>query len=362
MQGGASRPARPPRRPECRSGDTATIAEGIVAAAVPPEHGGMSRLHRILILGALATGVLAPNASAAGFIPTAVLETSAQPVFNQGYFQTPAGTRVYFSAAHSDPGTGSITKVEFDLNGNGIYDYTSSNPIPSAQWTYAAPARDVTVRLRVTNSFGIKNAKTLRLRVNTPPEAAFQIDPLTPMAGEPVTVDAAPSTDDESGLSYAWDPEGDGSYETVTPAERRTLTFATPGPHTVGLLVYDRFGLVDTTTRTVEVLPRDETGPALTISSAARLTGKSVTLEVDCPADEKRCTGDLTLARSGRARFPGSGHFGILGGSSQTVTVPANKRARKRIRRTGLTTVATAIAEDAYANTSTTTQSVTITR
>ena len=141
----------------CRRRDTRNVVEPNVTAGTTFEHCGMPRIHRILLAATAALGVCAPNALAA---PTAVIDTSATPItcgqaLCVGYVTSP-GVSVGFGALYSDPGPGSdnITKVEFDLNGNGTYDYTSTDPLRVARWTFQAPARDVTIKLRVTNTAG----------------------------------------------------------------------------------------------------------------------------------------------------------------------------------------------------------------
>jgi hypothetical protein len=323
----------------------------------------MSRIHRIAIITALATGVCAPNALAA---PTAKLETSAKPVFNQGYYVTPANTKVFFNAAHSTAGGfyRRITKVEMDLNGNGIYDYTSTDPIPSGSWTFQGPGRYVTIKLRVTNNFGQTDEDSLTLRINTPPSATLAVPDRPVITGDPVLLDASTSTDDEAGLNYAFDPEGDGTFLPWQSTPTLQHIYTQPGGYVVAAKVMDRFGLESNVSmRGLQVNAPDTTAPLMRfVTTTSTLAGKLAAFTVECPAEEIRCTGTFSLAPVGNAKFSPA-TFDVAGGAQQTVTVTANKKARKRIKRRGsLTTIATATATDAAGNTGTTTIPVTVSR
>lgn len=322
----------------------------------------MNKTARIATLTALATGALAPSALAA---PTAKLETSATPAFNQGYFWTNAGTKVFFNAAHSSPGAfAHITKVEMDLNGNGVYDYSSTNPIPSGSWTFQAPGRYVTIKLKVTNSLGQTDEDSLKLRVNEPPQAAVSVPDHPVTTGQPVLIDASASTDDEAGLSYAFDPESDGTYTPYQSSPTFTHVYTQPGGYVVRTKVRDRFGVESISgLRGLQVNAPDTKLPLATLASdQLRLTGRTVALTVLCPADEIRCTGTVRLDPQGGARFT-TATVDLAGGATQTVSVTANKKARKRIRRNGfLQTVAHLDVTDAAGNLGANPVPVTITR
>ncbi len=299
----------------------------------------MNRIPRILIAATVALGVCAPNALAA---PTAVIDTSATPVtcgplaLCVGYVTSP-GVSVGFGALYSDPGPGSdnIKKVEFDLNGNGIYDYTSTDVLKVARWTFQAPARDVVIKLRVTNTAGQTDEATLPLRINTPPQAKLDM-PDSVVAGTPFTVDASGSTDDQSGLTYAFDVLGGGFGTPSTLATQKSTIFV-PGTYAIGLKVYDRHGSSQQMARTLTVLPAPtaqvQTGPA-------KLTGKKVGVRVACPRarDELHRLPSPSRGRASRPR-----RFSIAGGTTTTVGVKASKAARKEIKRLGsIATTATA--------------------
>lgn len=312
----------------------------------------MSRIHRIALLTALASGACAPSALAANE-PTTVIRTSAQPVFNEGYFQSPQGAKVTFDALMSDPGGGSnVTKVEFDLNGNGVYDYTSTNVLDQASWTYSELGPRRTIKARVTNTFGKTDEAEIKLHVNPAPKPALAFNPQPATAGKPVVLDGSGSTDDEGGLTYRFDVDGSGTFGAAQASPKLTHTYATAGTKTVRIKVIDRFGQENVLNRDLVVqpapaaatptpTPAPTTTPAATpvtriLSTRVRLSGKRVILALTCDG-QAPCAGELVLAGAGRARYE------VDPGARIGVRVTINKKTRKRIKRRGsVTTTATA--------------------
>ena len=108
------------------------------------------------------------------------------------------------------------------------------------------------------------------------------LQPPTPDAGgpyvgdEPFTVplDASASTDDGTIVEYAWDCDGDGTYELTSAAATGTsCSFADDGGYTVGLQLTDDGGLSATTTVAVTVnnLPPTITSTAGTAATEGLL-------------------------------------------------------------------------------------------
>lgn len=98
---------------------------------------------------------------------------------------------------------------------------------------------------------------TLSIRLvppNNPPVAALSA-PSEAYRGDPVRFDASASVDPDGPLAdYAWDLDGDGSFETdsgTTPTVTRE--FATLGPHAVRVRVTDPAGASDTASATVTI-------------------------------------------------------------------------------------------------------------
>lgn len=299
----------------------------------------MNRTHRIALLTAVAAGACAPAALAANE-PIVNIRTSAQRVLAEGLWVTPDGAKVTYDTVMSDPGGGSnITKVEFDLDGSGSYEWSSTDPLKQASWTYfynAGPAR--TIKARLTNTFGKTGETSIKLKVNAYPKPTLDL-PVDAVAGEPVVLDGSASTDDEGGLSFAFDPEGTGTFGTPQPQAMLRHTFAQPGTYTVRLAVTDRYGLVNVVNRDITVRAPTPSVTRVT-GTTARLAGKLVPVAIACEG-QTRCAGTLRLASRGEAKFTPLA-YDIAGGATATLQVPANKKARQRIRRPGgLATTAT---------------------
>ena len=105
------------------------------------------------------------------------------------------------------------------------------------------------------------------------PTASFAASPDPVPAGSTVSFDASGSSDpDGEVVKYEWDLDGNGTYETDSGSNPTTTTsFATEGPHLVGLRVTDDEGATGTTTRTANVQ-----GEAPTASFAASPNPASV--------------------------------------------------------------------------------------
>jgi PKD repeat protein len=90
---------------------------------------------------------------------------------------------------------------------------------------------------------------------NKAPEAAFTASPNPAPSGANVNFDASASKDPDGTIAkYAWDLDGNGTYETdtgTTPSASRA--YATPGPRTIGLKVTDNSGATAATTRAVTI-------------------------------------------------------------------------------------------------------------
>ncbi len=98
--------------------------------------------------------------------------------------------------------------------------------------------------------------------VNTPqapvgpsaPVASFTWVPQTPTVGQSVSL-VSKSTDASSAITgYGWDVAGSGPFAVGGPV--MTATFATPGAHTVRLVVSDANGLSGTVAETIQVAAR----------------------------------------------------------------------------------------------------------
>ena len=112
----------------------------------------------------------------------------------------------------------------------------------NVQHTYSSSGTR-TVRMVVTDATSETAVVIDTIRVNAPPNAAFDFSPSNPTVGEPVGFDASDSTDDAalSDGGFDWDLDNDGSYDDAT-GRQVSHSFSTPGAKTVGLRVTDSEG------------------------------------------------------------------------------------------------------------------------
>ncbi len=189
----------------------------------------------------------------------------------------PTGTTVNFNAAASSDPDGTIAKYEWDLDGNGSFE-TSTGTTPTAATTYATPGAR-TVGLRVTDNGGAAAATTRSVTAqNHAPSASFTATPNPVPTGTLVVFDGSASSDpDGTIVEYAWDLDGNGTYETSGFGKPTTSApYAKPGTRTVGLQVTDSNGAKATTTRTIVIENRPPTA-SFTVSPNPAPTGTTVT-------------------------------------------------------------------------------------
>jgi PKD repeat protein len=326
-------------------------------------------LAAFMTLVAIAAAAFAPAAHAGPTLPVTKIPVS-KFFPRASLVATPAAVlpnqAVTFSATGSSGGLYGIKEYAWDFDGNGTYDYAAT--------TYSSTTRSYpnvgtyTMRLRITNTNNQTATTTASVVVHNAPKAAFSYTPRPVIAGFPVKLDATDSSDDNGPLgTYGWDLDGNGTYETFTGSPNTTKTFANPGIYSVGLKVTDKYGATDTIVKQIEVLS-DTTAPMVTITpGSVKLIGRTVSLQVACPATELRCTGPLSLrvasAKLAKAAKFTPGQIAVLGGDTTTVSIKVSKAAAKLIKRLKkVTTIATATVQDAAGNTGTTTKTVIVKR
>jgi PKD repeat protein len=184
--------------------------------------------------------------------PTVTLDASPNPVED--------GSPVTLTAAASDPDPGgSITKYEWDLNGDGTFE-ADTGAVSATSTTFPAPGT-YTVRVRVTDADGATAVAPATVTVeptgttDQPPVASLAV-PSFAVVGQPVTLDASGSSDPDGTVTgYEWDFNGDGVYDQSTSQPTVSHTFAGPaGQPTVGLRVTDNGGSTDTTTAKIDLV------------------------------------------------------------------------------------------------------------
>ncbi len=164
-------------------------------------------------------------------------------------------TTVTFDASASKDSNGKISKYEWDLDGNGTYETSSTtNPVATRKYTSDAT---IDVRLRVTDNGGATDVsvRTLTVIGNQFPVASFTATPNPAIQGLTVSFNGSASKDpDGTIVKYEWDRDGNGSFETNTGTTPTTSSsYANPGTVQVGLRVTDNGGKVNVKTIPVSI-------------------------------------------------------------------------------------------------------------
>jgi YD repeat-containing protein len=221
----------------------------------------------VCLCAASAVLLLAPPALAAPPAPTASFTATPNPI--------EPGQTVSFDAAASSSPTGTITRYEWDLDGNGSFE-TDTGSTPTTSKSYA-DAGTVAVGLRVTDDQGNTGVATVNVTVNAPPVPSFVFQPETPVRGEAVTFVSTSQDPDGRIASYAWDLDNDGQFNDGN-GQVATYTFPTAGVKTVRLRVVDNLGSARIATGTVTV--RNQAPSAsFSWSPTFPLPGQSVTFQ-----------------------------------------------------------------------------------
>ncbi len=224
------------------------------------------------------------------------------------------GQTVTFNGSASTDPDGTITKYEWDLDGNGTYE-TNTGTTPTTSRSYTA-AGNVEVKLRVTDD---KGATTVSARTVTvtllPPSASFTTTPNPADTGATVNFNGSASTDPDGTITkYEWDLDGNGSFETSTGTTATTSrSYAAAGAVEVKLRVTDDDGQTATTSRTVTINNRLPV-PSFTVSPSPANTRQTVTLNGSASTDP-----DGTITKY-EWDLDGNGSFETSTGTTATTT------------------------------------------
>lgn len=111
--------------------------------------------------------------------PTATISLPANPI------TATAPATVNFNGSGSDPG-GSIAKFEWDFNGDGAYDF-SSTTTASTTFRYESPGIFIAA-LKVTDNSGLTGIDTVDITVNLPVTLSLSADTCRPLQGGTISV------------------------------------------------------------------------------------------------------------------------------------------------------------------------------
>lgn len=194
-----------------------------------------------------------------------VLEVTAKANPTSGYAPMP----VSFSAETK----GTITLYEWDFDGDGTYDFSSSSS-PNTVHTYNQLGTFNAV-IRITGVAGQTLTDTIAITVQNPLEAFANASPTTGTA--PLTVTFMGSGIDQTGTiaKYEWDFNGDGYYDWWSAFSQNAYhTYYKKGTYTAVLRLTDNNGFIDTDSIVITVNPAPPvaTASAVPTSGGAPLT------------------------------------------------------------------------------------------
>jgi hypothetical protein len=180
---------------------------------------------------------------------TVVVDAPPTASFTMAPAVVVAGDTVTFASTSKDS-DGSIAKVEWSLDGDGVFDDGTTTTVDRR---YSTPG-NVLVRLRVTDDRGATSTTSglVTVLADKAPLASFTVSPIAPFIGQPVQF-ASHSTDPDGSIAaLAWDLDGDGAFDDAS-GTTATRTYKTPGDLTVSLRATDDRGVSSIAFQTISI-------------------------------------------------------------------------------------------------------------
>jgi hypothetical protein len=159
------------------------------------------------------------------------------------------------------------TNIVTDFNGDPV---DPRDPGMSDSW-FCSPGNDGSFGERYPMDRGVLltlrgDAPTPPRPYDPPPIVSIGQTPDAPRPDQPIQLTANASDPGGAILHYAWDLDGDGTYDDAPEQSSTTTRFATEGSHTVGVRVIDTAGNASFARRTIDVVDRPA---ALTLTSSS---------------------------------------------------------------------------------------------
>jgi PKD repeat protein len=182
-----------------------------------------------------------------------------------------AGESVTFNGTATDPGADTFT-FEWDFDYDGlVFDVDDTGQ--SVTTSYATGPATYVVALRVTDDDGDFGLDTAQVSIDNAPPTAEAGGPYTGDEGSPIELRGSGTDPDGDPLTYAWDLDQDGIFE--TPGQVVTYIWPDDGVYNVTLQVGDGQGGVATDDATVtvnNVSPIADAGPDRTVDEGEIVT------------------------------------------------------------------------------------------
>lgn len=189
----------------------------------------------------------------------------------------------------------SLLRFRWDWQNDGEFD-TEYSYEPRTSLSFWDVGTHI-VKLEVIDTGGATRVAYGQIVVqNTPPHAAFLVQPQEGTVRTAFTFNASLSydlEDEASKLLVRWDFNSDGTFDTVFTAQKNaSKSFSSPGPKTITLEVADSSDMRSTTSRTVTVT---NTGPTacFTFTPSQGDTNTEFLLDASCTSDWESSLGTL---------------------------------------------------------------------
>jgi subtilisin-like proprotein convertase family protein len=227
------------------------------------------------------------------------------------------------ASSSSDP-TGAITSYAWDLDGDGTFE--TDDGARSRRTVRFPSRRTVEIGLRITNEHGEISQATRSVAVTAAPMASFTATPDAPASGQEVRLDASASSDpDGSIIAYAWDLDGDGSFEKTSAGPTTTARWDVPGRRTVRVRVTDDNGAASVAGQ--ELVVANRAPRAVLALPRPAVAGRAAVLDAGASTDPDGPISSYAWDLDGLPGFEVSG-----AGASVTHTWPAAGRHPVRVR------------------------------
>ena len=221
------------------------------------------------------------------------------------------------TATRDDNSSFSSLSARFDFDGDSAWD-TPYGPL-TAEHRYAA-AGDYTAKVQVRDEQGTTDTTSVFVRIieNTAPVASLSV-PESARIHTRVRLSAADSRDAQSGtsgLTYRFDANGDGKWDTQwQPASSTTFIYSTPGTYTVKAAVRDTLqkeGVATTAITIADIVP-----PRATLSASPTVGTYETVFTFDAT---------LGLTPAEKEQFQFRWHFNSVGASQARFDTGWSKR------------------------------------
>jgi YD repeat-containing protein len=190
---------------------------------------------------------------------------------------------VSFNAAGSSDPDGAIVKYEWDLDGNGSFEKTTT--AAKVTRAYSVPGTFL-VKVRVTDNRGATDVQARSLLVHRAPRAALSATPATVILGQGAALSAAGSTDDNGIAKFEFDLDGNGSFETATgTTPTASASFTTLGTKTVRVRVTDTNGA--TATASTQIVVHRAPTAAFSAAPSPAVVGEQVVFDGSSSSDDE---------------------------------------------------------------------------